>query len=70
MLYLVTLDAMALGAMDVSADIGCHTALGIFFRLQVVDFNIRFLFLVSHVCHLSFLGLFVDWVVSVAPNSN
>ena len=31
---------------DVGADVGCHTALGIFFRLQVVEFDIRFLFLV------------------------
>ena len=42
-LYLATLDATA------RADVGCHTALGIFFRLQVVEFDIRFLFLVSHV---------------------
>ena len=34
---------------DVGADVGCHTALGIFFRLQVDEFDIRFLFLVSHV---------------------
>ena len=46
LVLLATLDATARGA-DVSADVGCHTALGIFFRLQVVDFDIRFLFLVS-----------------------
>ena len=48
-------------------------ALGIFFRLQVVEFDIRFLFLVLlvlHVCYLSFVGLFVDCVLSVTPNSN
>ena len=52
---------------------GCHTALGIFFRLQVVEFDIRSLFLVSlvlHVCYLSFVGLFVDCVLSVTPDSN
>ena len=57
-LYLATLDATACAVV------------GIFFRLQVVEFDIRFLFLVSHVCYLSFVGLFVDCVVSVAPNSN
>jgi len=62
---LATLDATA--RADVGADIGNHTALGIFFRLQVVDFDIRFLFLVLHICHLSFVGLFV---LSVTPNSN
>jgi len=64
---LATLDATA------RADVGCHTALGIFFRLQVVEFDIRFLFLVLlvlHVCYLSFVGLFVDCVLSVTPNSN
>ena len=55
---------------DVGADVGCHTALGIFFRLQVVEFDIRFLFLVLHVCYLSFVGLLVDCVLSVAPNGN
>ena len=40
---LVTLDATA--RADVGADVGCHTSLGIFFRLQVVEFDIRFLFL-------------------------
>src|SRR6266576_3638799 len=67
LVLLATLEATA--RADVGADVGCHTALGIFFRLQVVDFDIRFLFLVSHVCFLSFVGLFVDCVVSVAPNS-
>ena len=62
---LATLDATA--RADVGADIGNHTALGIFFRLQVVDFDIRFLFLVLHVCYFSFVGLFV---LSVTPNSN
>ena len=62
---LATLDATA--RADVGADIGNHTALGIFFRLQVVDFDIRFLFLVLHVCYLSFAGLFV---LPVTPNSN
>ena len=66
---LATLDATARGA-GMSADIGDHTALGIFSRLQVVDFDIRFLFLVSHVCYLSFVGLFVDCVLSVTPNGN
>ena len=63
-LELVTLD------VTVGADVGGHTALSIFFRLEVADFDIGFLFLVSHVCYLSFCGLFVDCVVSVAPNSN
>ena len=39
LVLLVTLDATA------RADVGCHTSLGIFFRLQVVEFDIRFLFL-------------------------
>ena len=57
----------------VGAGIGNHTALGIFFRLQVVEFEIRFLFLVLlvfHVCYLSFVGLFTDCVLSMTPNSN
>jgi len=66
---LPTLDATARGA-GIRADVGCHTALGIFFRLQVVEFDIRFLFLVLHVCYLPFVGLFVDCVLSVRPNSN
>jgi hypothetical protein len=71
LVMLATLDATA--RADVGADIGNHTALGIFFRLQVVEFDIRFLFLVLlvlHVCYLSFVGLFVDCVLSVTPNSN
>jgi hypothetical protein len=66
---LATLDLVTL-EVTVRADVGCHTALSIFFRLQVADFDIRFLFLVSHICYLSFVGLFVDCVVSVAPNSD
>jgi len=72
LVMLPTLDATARGA-GIRADVGCHTALGIFFRLQVVEFDIRFLFLVLlvlHVCYLSFVGLFVDCVLSVTPNSN
>ena len=72
LVMLPTLDATARGA-GIRADVGCYTALGIFFRLQVVDLDIRFLFLVllvSHVCYLSFVGLFVDCVLSVTPNSN
>jgi hypothetical protein len=42
-LDLVILDATA------RADVGCHTALSIFFRLQVVEFDIRSLLLVLHV---------------------
>ena len=68
-LCLPTLDATARGA-GIRADVGCHTALGIFFRLQVVDLDIRSLFLDLHVCYLSFVGLFVDCVLSVTPNSN
>ena len=68
LVLLATLDVTARGA-GMSADIGDYTALGIFFRLQVVDFDIRFLFLVSHVCYLSFVGL-LDCVLSVAPNGN
>jgi hypothetical protein len=69
LVMLATLDATVRGA-DISGD---HTALGIFFRFQVVEFDIRFLFLVLlvlHVCYLSFVGLFVDCVLSVRPNSN
>ena len=69
---LATLDAAARGA-GISADVGDRTALGIFFRLQVVEFDIRFLFLVLlvlHVGYLSLVGLFVDCVLSVIPNSN
>ncbi len=65
---LAPLDVTARGA----GIIGDHTALGIFFRLQVVEFDIRFLFLVLlvlHVCYLSLVGLFVDCVLSVTPNS-
>ena len=40
----------------------------VFFWLQVANFDV-FLFLVLHVCYLSFAGLIVC-VVSVAPNSN
>jgi hypothetical protein len=69
LVMLTTLDLVSLD-VTVGADVGCHTALSIFFRLQVVDFDIRFLFLVSHVCYLSFVGLFVDRVVSLAPNNN
>ena len=70
LVLLATLDA---AARDVGADVGCHTALGIFFRLQVVEFDILFLFLVLlvlHVGYLSLVGLFVDCVLSVTPNSN
>ena len=42
LVMLAILDATA--RADVGADIGNHTALGIFFRLQVVEFDIRFLF--------------------------
>ena len=72
MVILATLDATARGA-GIRADVGCHAALGIFFRLQVVDLDIRFLFLVLlalHVCYLSFVGLFVDCVLSGTPNGN
>jgi len=62
--------ALGKALMLVSLIVVLATALGILFRLQVVDFDIRFLFLVSHVCYLSFVGLFVDCVVSVAPKSN
>ena len=44
---LATLDLVTLTATR--ADVGCDTALSIFFRLQVDEFDIRFLFLVSHV---------------------
>jgi hypothetical protein len=47
LVLLATLDATA--RADVGADIGNHTALSIFFRLQVVEFDIPFLFLVLHV---------------------
>jgi hypothetical protein len=40
----------------------------IFFWLQIANFDV-FLFLVLHVCYLSFAGWIVC-VVSVAPNSN
>ena len=53
-----------------SVDIGDHTALGIFFRFQVTDFDVFCLLLVSHICYLSFVGLLIDCLVSVTPNSN
>ena len=65
LVLLATLDVTV--RVGVGADVGCHTALRIFFRLQVVEFDIRFLFLGLHVCYLSFAGLFV---LSVTPNSN
>jgi hypothetical protein len=54
-LYLVTLDAMALAMTrdaHVIADVAGHTALGIFFRLQVTDFD-RLLGFFS-LCHFIF----------------
>jgi len=74
-LYLVILDAMA-PAMTrdahVIADVAGHTALGIFFRLQVTDFD-RLLGFFS-LCHFIFLAiyfwLFVVVLVSVTPKSN
>ena len=48
LVMLATLDLTARAA-GISADVGDHTALSIFFRLQVVEFDIRFLFLVPHV---------------------
>jgi hypothetical protein len=50
-------------------DVHSHTTFSIFFWFQVANFDV-FLFLVLHVCYLSFAGLFVLCVVSVAPNSN
>ena len=52
-----------------SADISGEAAFSIFFWLQVANFDV-FLFLVLHGCYLSFSGLFVVRVMSVAPNSN
>jgi len=43
----VMLDAMGRGA-GISADIGDHTALGIFFWFQITDFDVFCLFLVLH----------------------
>ena len=63
-----TLDAMGRGA-GISVDIGDHTALGVFFGFQVTNVDLC-LFLVSHVCYLSFVGLLIDCVVSLAPKSN
>ena len=54
-LYLVTLDAMALAMTrdaHVIADVAGHTTLGIFFRLQVTDFD-RLLGFFS-LCHFIF----------------
>ena len=45
-----------------------NATFGVFYWLQVTDFD-GFLFLVSHFWFSS-VGLFVVWVVSVAPNSN
>jgi hypothetical protein len=44
-------------------------AFSIFFGLQVANFDV-FLFLVLHVCYLSFVGLFSVCFALVAPNSN
>ena len=58
-LYLVTLDAMALAMTrdaHVIADAAGHTALGIFFRLQVTDFD-RLLGFFS-LCHFIFLAIY------------
>jgi hypothetical protein len=70
-LYLVTLDAMALPMTrdaHVIADVAGHTALGIFFRLQVTDFD-RLLGFFS-LCHFIFpIYLFV-WVdISIRAKS-
>ena len=46
---------------------GAGATFSIFFWLQVANFDV-FLFLVLHVCYLSFAGWIVC-VVSVAPNS-
>ena len=50
--YLVTLGATTLDAMGrgagISADIGDHAALGIFFRFQITYFDVFCLFLVLH----------------------
>ena len=49
--------------------VGDRTALGIFFRFQVTDFDVFCLFLVLHVCYLSFVGLLID-CVGVTAGSN
>ena len=67
MVMLATLDVTA------RADVGCHhTALGVFFRFQVADFDRQLGFF--SLCHFVFLaiyfGLFGRCVVSVTPNGN
>ena len=52
---------------DVLGGTRIKATLSIFFWLEVANFDV-FLFLVLHVCYLSFAGLFVCGV-SVAPNS-
>ena len=49
--------------------VAADAAFSIFFWLQVANFDV-FLFLVLHVCYLSFVGLFSVCFASVAPNSN
>jgi hypothetical protein len=56
---LATLDLVTLDA-TVRADVGCHTALSIFFRLQVTDFD-RLLGFFS-LCHFIFPS-YLFWVV-------
>ena len=52
--------------------VGCHTALGVFFRFQVTDFDLRFGFF--SLCHFIFpsylFGLFCRCGVSVTPKGN
>ena len=49
---------------------GVSAAFGIFFRLQVTDFDVFCLFLVLHFGYLSSVGLSIGCVVSVTPKGN
>ena len=55
------LPALNLATLNVTvrADVGGHTALGIFFRFEVSDFNCRLGFF--SLCHFIFLA--ITWIV-------
>jgi hypothetical protein len=71
---LVVLPTLNLATLNVTvrADIGGHTALGVFFRFEVSDFNCRLGFF--SLCHCIFLAIYFwvvfSLVVSVTPKGN
>jgi len=62
---------MTQAAGEAAAMTGTAAAFGVFFGLEVMDFDLFFVFLLflCFVLHITF-QLFVVCVVSVAPNSN